>query len=182
MSLICSQDLVMSYLFATIKNAVPIVINLTKLWTKSDSKSLPLAYVETITSIRINKHTHSPYSTLAQSKLLLWGSRQLRVPAPPSWITVSTTVWPFSSRDFRIYKKKQIHTVDGKRGFFGVSNCNSWCKSWFFCCVKPLGCIYIWEFNPPLFARLSLPQKKIRRKHSEGVIWEQKMPNLNSAP
>ena len=122
MRLIWSQDLVMSYLFATIKNAVPIVINLAKLWTKSDSKSLPLAFVKTITSIRTNKHRHSPYSTLAQSKLLLWGSRQLRVPAPPSWITVSTTVWPFSSRDFRIYKKKQTVTVDWKHEFFVVSN------------------------------------------------------------
>ena len=33
--------------------------------------------------------------------------------------------------------------------------------------------VYIGKFNPPLFARLSLPQTKIGSKQSERVVWAQ---------
>ena len=33
--------------------------------------------------------------------------------------------------------------------------------------------VYFRKFNPPLFARLSLPRTEIRLKHNEGVIWAQ---------
>ena len=44
--------------------------------------------------------------------------------------------------------------------------------TFFYTCISARG-EYFREFNPLLFAKMSLPQTKIRPNHSEGVVWAQ---------